>query len=99
MKKVPKSRRAKPRKRSTQPRRGYKVMVRSHQDIWPEMTAEERREIMDFKFFPQDRAIYRRQMTKWRKIWDRIYKRLGYSETLAVVSEDELARMLGSFVL
>ena len=58
-------------------------MVRSHQDIWPEMTAEERREIMDFKFFPQDRAIYRRQMTKWRKIWDRIYKRLGYSDQTA----------------
>ncbi len=74
-------------------------MLRSHQDIWPEMTAEERREIMDFKFFPQDRATHKRQMTKWRKIWERIYKRLGYSETLAVVSTDELARILGSFVL
>jgi len=74
-------------------------MARSHQDIWPEMTAEERREIMDFKFFPQDRPIYRRQMTKWRKTWDRIYKRLGYNETLATVSWDELTRILGSFVL
>lgn len=74
-------------------------MLRSHQDIWPEMTTEERREIMDFQFLPLDRAIHRRQMTKWHKMWDRIYKRLGYSQTPAIVSQDELTRILESFVL
>ena len=74
-------------------------MARSHQDIWPEMTAEERREIMDFEFFSEDPALYKRQMTKWRNTWDRVYKRLGYNETLATVSWDDLTRILGSFVL
>jgi hypothetical protein len=98
VKKTPKSRRANPRKQTKPPVQGYFIIFPPLQNLWVDlMTVEERREIDAFEFPFDDPVLLKRQMTKWRKAWNRICKRVGYSPGFRKIYDDGHRRVTGFF--
>jgi hypothetical protein len=98
VKKEIKSRRTKPGKQANQPPQGYFIFFPPRRNLWFDMmTAEERREIDDFEFSFEDPALLKKQMTKWRKAWNRIYRRVGYRPRYETIYDDGLTRLTAFF--
>jgi len=98
VKKAKKDRRARPRKQIKEATQGYFIIFPSRHNFWFDlMTVEERREIDAFDFAFEDSALLKKQMTKWHKAWNRIYKRVGYKPGFRKIYDDGHRRVTGFF--